>query len=250
MRAFLVRILVAGVILALGGRLLAEDSAQAVIEKAVKAHGGKEALGKIKNERVTTRGTLYAAGLSVRFTAETTVQLPGRFKNLMHLSVPGGGEQTVIQVLDGDKAWMTVDGKPQDVGEKLRAEMDESRYTEHATMLAPLLDEKEFRLMSLGDKQIDGRATIGVKVTAMGHRDIELYFDKESGLLAMTKRMAVNARMQPAVQEEHWSDYGKAGDIMRPGKFTVYQDGKKVTEGEVVDTTFPDKLDENTFSKP
>jgi hypothetical protein len=42
----------------------------------------------------------------------------------------------------------------------------------------------------------------------------------------------------------------KSGGIKRPKKFTVYQDGKKVTEGEVTDTKFPEKLDDNTFTKP
>jgi hypothetical protein len=250
MRGFLMRVLVAGLVLAVGGRVLADDEARAVIDKAVQAHGGTAALSKIKNEQVVTRGTLYAAGQSVPFTAETTAQLPDRFKNVMHLSAPGGKEQTVVQVIDGDKAWMTVDGKPRDVGEKPRAEMDESRYTERVTMLAPLLEEKEFELTALGDKKIDGRATAGVKVKSKGHRDVELYFDKETGLLAMTKLMAVNSRMQPAVQEEHFSDYVKSGGIMRPEKFTVYQDGKKVTEGEVTDSTFPDKIGDKEFEQP
>jgi hypothetical protein len=128
--------------------------------------------------------------------------------------------------------------------------MEETKYADQVTLMTPLLDDKKFQLSALGEKKVQNRPVIGVKVSATGHRDIELYFDKETGLLAKVKRMALNPNMVAAVQEEYWSDVKDTAGVKRPRKFQVYQDGKLFMEGELTDVKYPNQVDHSLFEKP
>jgi hypothetical protein len=227
----------------------AQADARAIVDRAVKAHGGQDVLNKVKAEKVKAKGTLFFEGVSVPYTVETAIVLPGQFRNEMKVTVLGE-ETTEVMVLNGDKAWVTHNGQPQPVDEKVRAEMEETKYADQVTMLTPLFDTKRFQLAALGEMKVHDRPVLGVKVSAKGHRDIELYFDKETGLLAKVKRMALNPNMVAALQEEYWSDYKDTAGVKRPMKFQVYQDGKLSGEGELTEVKYPDQIDRSLFEKP
>ena len=52
----------------------------------------------------------------------------------------------------------------------------------YLSQVLPLTD-KTYPLTGAGEAKVNDRPAVGVKVTARGHRDVTLYFDKESGLL-------------------------------------------------------------------
>src|SRR5262249_2933013 len=56
----------------------AQDEARALLDKAAKAHGGKDKLAGIRGFRVTCKGTMELAGLSVKYTQESTVDFSGK----------------------------------------------------------------------------------------------------------------------------------------------------------------------------
>jgi hypothetical protein len=241
-------LLLAGLFLS-AAQVRAQDDPRAIVDRAVKAHGGRDVLTKVKAEEVKAKGTLFFEGVSVPYTVETVVVLPNQFRNVMKVTVLGE-ESTQVMVLNGDKAWVTLNGQSQPVSEKARAEMEETKYADQVTMMTPLLDDKKFQLSALGEKKVQNRPVVGVKVSATGHRDIELYFDKETGLLAKVKRMALNPNMVAAVQEEYWSDFKDTAGVKRPRKVQVYQDGKLFMEGDLTDVKYPDQVDKSLFEKP
>jgi hypothetical protein len=228
--------------------LRAADDPKAILDKAIQAHGGKDVLNR-KAEVMTTKGTVSLNGITAPVTVHTYVLLPDKFKNVMKFSL-GGEEHTVVQVLNGDKAWTSRDGQLMEVGEKVRAEMDETKYADQVARLVPLVEDKTFQLTALGESKVNDKTVVGVKVQSKGHRDIELYFDKDTGLLAKTKRMSLNGQMNAVTQEEVWSAYLKKDGIQRPTKYAAYQDGKKFSEGEITDVQYPDTIDEKEFAKP
>src|SRR4051794_13867320 len=79
-----------------------QETPRAVIERAVKAHGGGERLSRVRADKVKLRGVLGVGGKEVPFTAETAVQQPDRFKNVMRLAA-GSDKHTVIHILNRDK---------------------------------------------------------------------------------------------------------------------------------------------------
>ena len=98
---------------------------------------------------------------------------------------------------------------------------------------------------------MDGKPAVGVKVTAKDHKDIELYFDKESVLPVKTVRSSLDAETtKGATVEVVYSVYKEFDGIKNPSKMVVLQDGKKLMELEITDAKKLDKVDPREFAKP
>ena len=50
--------------------------------------------------------------------------------------------------------------------------------------MVPLLKEKGYELSLIGEDKVEGKKVVGVRVTKKDQKDISLFFDKETGLLA------------------------------------------------------------------
>ncbi len=241
---------VAGLLLGLAGRATAADEPQAVVERAVRAHGGADTIAQLKAVRMKARGTLYLGKESVPFTGETTAQLPDQLKNTLSFELENK-KQAMTQVVNGDKAAVNVNGQALALKDQHIAEMREMIYGERVNTLVPLLKEKGFELASAGEGKVDDRPTVAVKVSARGHRDIVLHFDRESGLLVKAERRALDfGTLKEVAQVEQYGDFKDVDGLRRPMKVTVYRDGKKYMEGEVVQLRYFDKLDDDEFKQP
>src|SRR5262249_37914438 len=56
---------------------------QAIIRRAIKAHGGASKLARTRIMRETVRGTLLVRDTKVPFTSETLVRMPDQFRNVL-----------------------------------------------------------------------------------------------------------------------------------------------------------------------
>ena len=98
----------------------------------------------------------------------------------------------------------------------------EASYARWAGSLVPLLN-KGFQLASLGEIKVDGKLAIGVRVSHKGHRDINLFFDKDKGLLVKSE-MTVKDPMaggKEVTQETLYSDYKEVSGVKRPSNLTA-----------------------------
>src|SRR5438094_592207 len=116
-------LLSAGVCLVLGlaGRVAAADETQAIIDKAIKAHGGKDKLAKAKASEVKTKGKIHLGG-GIAFTGETYVQVPDKFKTVLELEV-NNMNINVTTVFNGDKAWVKANGEKIKLDDNLKKEI-------------------------------------------------------------------------------------------------------------------------------
>ncbi len=227
-----------------------QDDVRAVVEKAVAAHGGKERIGRTRAVQTRTRGTLSVGGTEAAFTAETFAQLPGQIKNVLECEVQGK-KQTLVQVINGDKVGLSVNGQAQALGERVLAELKELQYAERVNTLLPLLEDASLELSAAGEGKVNGAATVGVRVASRGHKDIVLHFDRSSGLLVKAERRTLDpSTLREVVQEEQYADYKDVDGLKRPMKVTVSKDGKKYMQAEVVELRYLDKLDDKVFSQP
>ena len=87
-----------------------QEEARALIERAVKAHGGAEALGRIHAERVKFKGSLVIQDHATPILVETTTQLPSKAKWVIEVN-HNGDKHTIVHVVNGDKIYITVDGR-------------------------------------------------------------------------------------------------------------------------------------------
>src|SRR5262249_38491148 len=126
----------------------ADDAPREIIERAIEAHGGRERLEKLKTDRVTLKGTILVNDDKADFTAETTVNMPAQFRNVVNQKF-ATSTRKVVQILNGDKAIVTLDDNPvKDIPASTVARMRETLQLERATRLAPLLSDKSFHLPS------------------------------------------------------------------------------------------------------
>jgi hypothetical protein len=227
-----------------------KDAARAVVEKAVEAHGGLDRLSRNRADWVTIKGVLSVGGKDRSFTAETIVQLPDQFKTVLAVSVDDQ-KTTIVQVLNGDEAWVTLDGVPQPkIPAAALVEMKSIMHLDRVIRLAPLLTDKAYTLAALGETKLNGREVVGVKVLCKGQREVRLFFDKEKGLLVKTEHVLDDSGDREVKQEEYYGEFKDYAGFKRPSKLSVFRAGKKTMEAELVEVKYYEKIDASVFAKP
>lgn len=223
----------------------AADDAKAVVEKAIKAAGGAEELAKYPAVRLVSKGTYYGMGAPVEFTSTSYIQAPDRSRFEV-----SGDQFKFVQVFHGDKGWVKVNDDTQEMD---KDQLDAARDGVHLAVIQHLagLTGPDYTLSSLGDGKVGDKAVVGVRVEHKGWRDVNLYFDKVSGLL-----LKVEARVKDPQagkefnQESILSDYKKEGGVQAPHKILINRDGEKYVESEVTEHQRMEKLDPGLFEKP
>jgi hypothetical protein len=227
----------------------AEETPQAAIEKAIKATGGAKNLAKLKVTRSKFKGTVEVQGMTVNVTGESLVQLPGQMKLNMNIDIQGQSF-AITYVINGEKGWLEVAGNTMELQGADLAEEKEGLYAEQARMLVPLLKDKTYRLAPLGEVKVKDRDTVGVKVSSAGHKDINLYFDKKTGLLAKDERRTLDDNKQEVTEEVFYSEYREVEGIKVPGKLLFNRDGNKFLDIEMTEYAFPERIEASEFARP
>jgi hypothetical protein len=244
-------VLALGVVVGVSVPVRADDAAdaRAIVEKAIKAQGGLEKLSKFKAHSIKFKGDFHGMGQAIPMTGEITTQ--GNDKVKLDAEVEAGGMKfRVINVLAGDKGWNKVGDMLMDLDKDQIAEAREQAYAGWLATLVPLLD-KGIKLSTIGESEIENKPAMGVKVKSEGHRDVDLYFDKASGLLVKFEHRVKDEGSGQEVTEENFSsNYKDVEGTKQPMKFLAKRDGKLFLEGEITEYLLLEKVDENTFAKP
>ena len=229
----------------------ADDAAdaRALVEKAVKAQGGQEKLDKLPALTVTFKGTFHGMGDGIPMSG--TISTQGADKQRVEIEVEAGGQKVpIVIVVAGDKGWTKIVKELKEFDKDELAEAKEQAFASWVTTLAPLKD-KQFKLATTGEIKVDNKPALGVKVSCKGHRDVDLYFDKETGLLVKSETRVKDEGTGQEVSEEGFvGEYKEFQGIKHAMKFTVKRSGKLFMEGELTDVQFAEKLDAGTFAKP
>src|SRR5262249_57573220 len=96
---------------------------------------------------------------------------------------------------------------------------------------------KEFEVSGVGEVKVGDRTTTGIRVSQEGHRDINLYFDKENLHLLKVERTVKDfmAGGQEVRQETIYGDYKDVEGVATAHKFDVKRDGKDYVDGELTE---------------
>jgi outer membrane lipoprotein-sorting protein len=237
------------VFLTLAGRAAAQDENRAVIKKAIKATGGEEKLAKLNTAKAKFKSTGEFAGITTKLAGEITTQMPRQMK--LDIQVEAQGQNlTLLIVLNGDKAWLQVAGETTAIKGKELGDLKEELHAQQVETLVPLLKDKAYKLHALGEAKVGGLPAVGVRVESRGHKDVNLYFDKKTGLLVKAERRALDDAEKEVTEETFYRDYKDVGGVKVPMKVVVHHDGKKYLEMEITEYRFPDKLDDSEFARP
>lgn len=235
----------------LAGRAPADDAINAILDKAIQAHGGAAKLDKQQATRTKTKGVLDLPNLGeLAFTQEMVVQMPNKFKESIQMEIMGQNIN-VVTAYNGKDAWVNANGMTIDLEDKLLTEVKEAAYLMELNRLTTLKDKKQYTLSPLGEIQVEGKPAVGVKIASKGHRDANFYFDKEKGLLVKVERQALDSMTMQDVHEERIIlEYSDMDGRKVPKKVLVKREGKKFMEAEVLEVKFVDKVDDSEFAKP
>jgi hypothetical protein len=244
MRNYLIAALAAVLVLSAGAR--ADDDTKAIITKAIKAHGGEEVKNKFKAGQSKCKGKIELLG-GLDFTQESSFMLPDKFKETIDMEVMGQ-QVHVVTVSDGKKFQIEANGKAVDVDDKIKEAIKNTLYAMKVGQLVPLVKDKEFELSSLGEVKVEGKAAVGVLVKSKGHKDVSLFFNKETGLLAKVEHRTVDPMSGNEITEERIIlEYGKTDGVPTPKKVLINKDGNKFMELEVLEVKQLEKLDDSEF---
>jgi hypothetical protein len=234
-------------VLSMPANVRAGDDERAIIEKAVKAHGGADKIAKCKAGRVKAEGTFTTPVGDAEYTHDETFELPVKMRREFRMTAMGK-TNTLLIVCDGDKTWARRgDGPTEDAGKA--GSLD--RHPSLTPTTLPGLLEKGVTLSALKEDKVNDRAAVGVKVEVDGKWQRDLYFDKENGLLLKSVKPAVGpAAREPAKIEAVFEEYKEAGGIQVARKITTYNGGKKTDSVRITEVKFLDKVDEGVFAKP
>src|SRR5207249_1792438 len=102
---------------------------------------------------------------------------------------------------------------------------------------------------SIAGVKVGDNETVGVSVTGKDVKEVKLYFDKSTHLLAKVERMGTAPMSTDEVKQEIFlSDYKEVQGMKRPTKTVMNNDGKKFMESTVTEQKYLEKLDDKDFS--
>ncbi len=203
-----------------------------VLDKYVKALGGREAIEKIKSR--TSTGTIEFVPMNLKGTFEAYAAPEG--KSLTKMNVAGIGE--MLEGSDGKTAWAVnpIQGNREKSGiELLQAKLLNDFYRD-------LRLEKLFPKMELkAIEKIDGRDTYVVSATADGVPEEKWYFDTQTGLMVRSDLNAVTPEGSQ-VLVSYYEDMRKVDGILIPFRirsvtpqFTIVIASTEVKHGTQID---------------
>jgi hypothetical protein len=250
MRTISAALVAFGLLINLCGAGRAEDKAEAqkIIDKAIKASGGEENLKKWKSLTWKSKGNIHIAGNPAPFTGEWAMTWPEKSRMSVDLDL-GGQKFTFMLVYNSGKGWQSMNGNTEELAQDRLDEQKENAYAGGVARLLPLKD-KAYTLSVVGETKVDNKPVVGVKVSSKGHRDVTLYFDKATSLLAKTETNVKDETGTEVKQETLFSDYKDVDGVKQPLKVTIKRDGMPYVEVENSDFKRADKLDEKLFEKP
>jgi hypothetical protein len=250
MRKLSIGFTVLGLAAALAHPASARDDVSAIVDKAIQAHGGAEKLNSMKAFKAKTKGGVDIPGVgNAKFTQESMAVMSGKVKDVMEIDI-ASMKINVTTVYDGSQGWISAAGQTMDMDEKVLGLMKDTIYMMGLGRITTLKDPS-FKLTPLGEAQVNNRPAVGIKVAKEGHKDVNLYFDKGTGLLAKLEHRTTNPMSGQEYNEERIiQEYQDADGFKTAKKAEVLHDGKKFMEAEVVEAKFVDNIDDSEFKKP
>jgi hypothetical protein len=233
----------------LGGGLRAdEDAVRAVVDRALKAHGGEKNLARLKRTQTTATGTLHGEE-DKPITFVFTTDLPDRMRTVTTL--PNKDEKfTLTQVLNAEQAWKSFNKKTREMkGPELTAARQALQAARVATLF--YLKDKDNTLTALGPAKVGNRECVGLRVARKGFSDIDVYFDKETGLLRkLSFRSFEPGAKKEAEQVRLFTDYKEFDGVKLATRETLSIGGRPVFDLEVTGMRFLEQPDPALFAKP
>jgi hypothetical protein len=244
--------LTALVVLSFARAASADDNAETkpILDKAIKALGGEERLGKIKALAWHRKLKLLPPpDTRLTSTERCYVQSPGRFRYEFEGEEPVNKRHQTVTVVDGNRGWKMKYGRTEELDKKELAHLKRHLAFELSMRTLQPLKDKAIKLSPAGEAKVDNRPAVGIQVTSPGEPVYWVYFDKVSGLpVKHMEKESVDS--QELISATLFGDYKEVEGIKVAMKLSHRLDDSFDYEEEIIDLKFLDKLDDKLFAKP
>jgi hypothetical protein len=225
-----------------------EKEALALVDKAIKAVGGEEAIGKIKVATWKAKGTISIMGNDNEMTTQVTMQGLDNYRQEMDGEFNGNKIHGVTAV-SGEKGFRAFGDNHTDLDKDALANTKRTIYLQVIPVTLTALKSKDFKLDTIPDDKVGDKPVAGINVTGPDKKEFKLYFDKETGLPAkMVAKVAGFGGMGEFTQETTFSDYKEMAGIKKATKIVSKRDGEKFLEQTITEFKALDKVDPKTFT--
>jgi hypothetical protein len=234
----------------------AEDAeARAIIDKAIKAHGGADKLSQFKAVSAKWTGKRKIENVAYWDAVHVvTCEMPDKIRIDTEVANPKGGTVTFSRVVNGKRGWLTYPRGTRDLKDSEVSQIADEVYTHWLASMVPL-QGKGFELSPAGDVTVDGKEAVGVRVSYQGRPDVNLFFDKKTGLVIKSERRS----RDPLTDEEYtaeslYRDHKAFQGVMWPTSRLDRRDGMDLEEDsgrfELSEYQAHDKLEESSLVRP
>lgn len=225
-----------------------DETAEIIIHRAIDAAGGRR-LARLRAVTWKGSGILHGPKEPIHFTHEVAVRRPDRARSIVRGQV---GDRTVqiVTVLNASRGWAQIDHRTHPLKKEQLAEAREQRYADNVAELVDLIGTR-YQLTALGESTLPGgQAVLGVKVSNKGHRDVWLFFDKKTGLLAKSEYRLKDDNNHELKQEAYFSVYKNFAGVRKPTRIVIQRDGKPYLEEDVTSYQLTETLPDQLFEQP
>ena len=219
------------------------DDVGALIDRMIAAKGGLETLRHVTGIKATTHAGISTPNGKIEAETTTYLQYPDRVR--VETKLP---DRTVVQVLDGSRAWIRDAAVIHDVPE---SETRELRATLRRDTLSALLAVRDGRLRArlLPDALDDQKRRVrAVELSGVDLEPLVLYVDPETSLV--TKQTYVAGGPGQPLIEELFGDYRNVSGLQIAFTAAVKRGGERVLERRVTDISINPSLDPALFRRP
>ena len=228
--------------------------ARGIIDKAIKAHGGADKLGQFKAVSAKWSGKHKVENMfywdAVRVV---TYEMPDKVRFDFEVENPNGGKFAFSRVVNGKKGWLGSVRGTRDLKDAEVAQILDELYAHWLASMVPLKD-KGFEFSLVGDVTVDGKDAVGVRVSCKGRPDVNLFFDKKTGLAIKSEcRTKDPGANQEYTAESIYRDHKAFQGVMWPTNRLDRRDGMDLEENsgrfELSEFQAHDKLEVRSLAR-
>jgi hypothetical protein len=118
-------------------------------------------------------------------------------------------------------------------------------------MQGVFVKDKGVKFALVGEVDVKGKKAVGITVSREGSRDVNLFFDKTSGLIVKSESRKRDLMSNQDVTEERFiTEYQDIAGRKVAKKVEVQRDGKALLEAEVLEVQILETLDDSEFARP
>ncbi len=222
-----------------------DQEATSILDKAIKALGGEEKLGKATAYSWKSKGTVTFNGEERESNNHVTV------KGLDHYRREFGNDDFhAVFVVAGDKGWRKFGDDSSELEGDALANQKRVVYLHVIPTTILAIKGNGFKYEKSGEEKVGDKPAVILKVTGPDGKDFTLSFDKESGAPVKEVATIIGFQGQEVTEETTFADYKEFDGIKKATKIEVKRDGQKFQTMDVTEFKVLDKVDAEAFTEP